>query len=280
MLVVLVVVGVAVVDVVAGASVELVDVVGAAVDDVLVVDSQVQAAEHTSPGAHRKTPPGELRSQGSLGSTTPLPQRSGAVVLVVGVVVEVVVVDSQVHAAEHTSPGAHRKTPPGELRSQGSLGSTTPLPQRSGAVVLVVGVVVEVVEVDSQVHAAEHTSPGAHRKTPPGELRSQGSLGSTTPLPQRFLPLRARPSGCTRPSCAPVGEESGAAHRTDAPREGARRRTTTHWVWPESRVVRDRVVLMADLPLAQMDLGTLVDEWLDWNQAAELLGVSVPASAP
>ena len=32
---------------------------------------------------------------------------------------------------------------------------------------------------------------------------------------------------------------------------------------------------MADVPLAQMDLGALVDEWLDWHAAADLLGVSV-----
>ena len=28
---------------------------------------------------------------------------------------------------------------------------------------------------------------------------------------------------------------------------------------------------MADVPLAQMDLGALVDEWLDWHAAADLL---------
>ena len=32
---------------------------------------------------------------------------------------------------------------------------------------------------------------------------------------------------------------------------------------------------MADVPLAQMDLGALVDEWLDWPATAELLGVPV-----
>ena len=32
---------------------------------------------------------------------------------------------------------------------------------------------------------------------------------------------------------------------------------------------------MADVPLAQMDLGALVDEWLDWHAAADLLGVPV-----
>jgi hypothetical protein len=32
---------------------------------------------------------------------------------------------------------------------------------------------------------------------------------------------------------------------------------------------------MADVPLAQMDLGALVDEWLDWPAAADLLGVPV-----
>jgi hypothetical protein len=32
---------------------------------------------------------------------------------------------------------------------------------------------------------------------------------------------------------------------------------------------------MAELPLAQMDLGTLVDEWLDWHATAQLLGVPV-----
>jgi hypothetical protein len=32
---------------------------------------------------------------------------------------------------------------------------------------------------------------------------------------------------------------------------------------------------MADVPLAQMDLGALVDEWLDWRAAADLLGVPV-----
>ena len=32
---------------------------------------------------------------------------------------------------------------------------------------------------------------------------------------------------------------------------------------------------MADVPLAELDLGALVDEWLDWHAAAELLGVPV-----
>ena len=32
---------------------------------------------------------------------------------------------------------------------------------------------------------------------------------------------------------------------------------------------------MADVPLAQLDLGALVDEWLDWHAAADLLGVPV-----
>ena len=32
---------------------------------------------------------------------------------------------------------------------------------------------------------------------------------------------------------------------------------------------------MADVPLAQLDLGALVDEWLDWHTAADLLGVPV-----
>ena len=32
---------------------------------------------------------------------------------------------------------------------------------------------------------------------------------------------------------------------------------------------------MADVPLAQMDLVALVDEWLDWHAAADLLGVPV-----
>ena len=32
---------------------------------------------------------------------------------------------------------------------------------------------------------------------------------------------------------------------------------------------------MTSAPLAEQDLSTLVDEWLDWHAAAELLGVSV-----
>jgi hypothetical protein len=32
---------------------------------------------------------------------------------------------------------------------------------------------------------------------------------------------------------------------------------------------------MADLPLAEMDLTSLVDEWVDWHRAAELLGLPV-----
>ncbi|MEO6268666.1 MAG: Rv2175c family DNA-binding protein [Nocardioidaceae bacterium] len=32
---------------------------------------------------------------------------------------------------------------------------------------------------------------------------------------------------------------------------------------------------MTDQPLAEMDLGALVDEWLDWAGAADLLGVTV-----
>src|SRR5258706_14579604 len=83
---VVVVVGASVVEVelVDGSSVVLVEVVGGSVVvgasvDVVVVDAQVQAAVQTSPGAQRNAPPGELGSQGSPGSTTPLPQRSGAV---------------------------------------------------------------------------------------------------------------------------------------------------------------------------------------------------------
>ena len=32
---------------------------------------------------------------------------------------------------------------------------------------------------------------------------------------------------------------------------------------------------MTDQPLAEMDLATLVDEWLDWAAVAEHLGVTV-----
>src|SRR5258706_16269021 len=95
---VVVVVGASVVEVelVVGASVVLVEVVGGAVVvgasvDVVVVDAQVQTAVQTSPGAQRNAPPGELGSQGSPGSTMPLPQRFGAVVEVVDVVGVVVV---------------------------------------------------------------------------------------------------------------------------------------------------------------------------------------------
>lgn len=33
---------------------------------------------------------------------------------------------------------------------------------------------------------------------------------------------------------------------------------------------------MSDLPLADHDLASLVDAWLDWSEAARALGVSVP----
>jgi hypothetical protein len=170
----------------------------------VVVDSHVHTTEHTSPGAHVNTPVGELASHGSPESTTPFPQFPGTVVddvLGVGVVV-VVVVDSHVHAPEHTSPGAHVNAPVGELASHGSPASTTPFPHVPATVVVVVDddvvvvVVVDddvvvvvamvdvvVVEVDSHVHAPEHTSPGAQVKAPPGEVGSHGSPGSTMPFP-------------------------------------------------------------------------------------------------
>ena len=31
---------------------------------------------------------------------------------------------------------------------------------------------------------------------------------------------------------------------------------------------------MSDIPLAQQDLAALVDEWLSWDEAAELIGVT------
>src|SRR6185369_16177792 len=120
--------------------VDVVDVVVGASVEVVVVDAQVHAAVQTSPGAQRNAPPGELGSHGSPGSTMPLPQRFRVVVVVDGVV-DVVVVEAHVQAAVQTSPGAQRKAPPGELGSHGSPGSTMPLPQSSGAVVDVVDVV-------------------------------------------------------------------------------------------------------------------------------------------
>jgi len=64
------------------------------------------------------------------------------VVLVVASVV--VVVGSQVHVPEQTSPGGQLKAPPGELASHSSPGSRTPLPHVPGCVVVVVEVVVVV----------------------------------------------------------------------------------------------------------------------------------------
>ena len=71
-------------------------VVGAPVDVVVLVDTQLQAPEQTSPGAHVNAPPGELGSHGSPGSTIPLPHVFAIVVVVVdadggGVVGELVV---------------------------------------------------------------------------------------------------------------------------------------------------------------------------------------------
>ncbi len=195
---------------VVGTSLELVELlVGTTVDvDVLVTASHVQTTEHTSPGSHVNAPVGELGSHGSPGSTTPFPHRPGVVVedvdvvvdddvvedvddvvLVVGPLVEVVDDVSQVHAAEHTSPGAHVNAPVGELGSHGSPGSTTPFPHSPGCEVVVVVDVVVVVETASHVHVAEHTSPGAHVNAPVGELGSHGSLGSTTPFPHRPGPV-------------------------------------------------------------------------------------------
>jgi hypothetical protein len=157
---------------------ELVVVAGTVEELVVVGSRQVQTSEQVEPGGQVKAPPGELGSQGSPGSTTPLPQ-SGDVVVVVLVLVELVVgasVDDvvvvsitvvelevvvgvmQVHSAEQVEPGGQVKAPPGELGSQGSPGSTMPLPHSGEVVVvvlvlelvelLVVGTGLDVVEVD------------------------------------------------------------------------------------------------------------------------------------
>jgi hypothetical protein len=165
--------------VVVGSTVDEVVVLVGTVEELVVVGSrQVQTSEQVEPGGQVKAPPGELGSQGSPGSTTPLPQ-SGDVVVVVLVLVELVVgasVDDvvvvsitvvelevvvgvmQVHSAEQVEPGGQVKAPPGELGSQGSPGSTMPLPHSGEVVVvvlvlelvelLVVGTGLDVVEVD------------------------------------------------------------------------------------------------------------------------------------
>jgi hypothetical protein len=134
---------------------------------------------------------------------------------------------SHVHAAVHCSPGPHRSAPDGELGSHASSGSTTPLPHSGGAVVVVVVVVVaSVVDVDASVvvvvvsvvlvvvgasvvvvvatgthvHAAVHSSSAGHRSAPDGELKSQSSPGSTTPLPHVVGVVFAPPPHATSTS--------------------------------------------------------------------------------
>src|SRR5205085_8880977 len=110
-------------------------------------------------------PDGELMSQSSPGSSTPLPHVPPSVVVVGGAVVEVVVVDTlhvvvvtpplHVHCAVHVSPGAQVNPPPGEPPgSHCSPGSTVAFPQSPFRVVVVEpGVVVVVVVAFDRLHS-------------------------------------------------------------------------------------------------------------------------------
>jgi hypothetical protein len=187
-----------VVVVTAGLVVVVVELAGGlvVVDDDVVGPAHVHDSVHCEPSGHVNDPDGELGSQASPGSRTPLPH-PGAIVVVV-----VLPLGTQVHeAASQVQPGGHTNDPAGELMSHSSPGSRTPLPHVPPAVVLVVRatVVVVVVVVDvshvlvvppSQVHDAVHVVPLGHANAPPGELGSHGSPGSTTPLPHFMGPLQ------------------------------------------------------------------------------------------